>query len=70
MSHQSCANCMYYWPEPKACRRHAPQAIVVPVPANIVAAPMNALILWPPSRDDRWCGEWKARVDVAAATEN
>lgn len=69
MSHQSCANCLYFWEESKACRRNAPRPIVIPVPGQVLECP-KTLILWPPTREERWCGEWKAKVDVAAVTQN
>lgn len=72
MSHQSCANCLYFWEEEgtfQACRRNAPRPIVLPLPQQALEHP-KTLILWPPTRAERWCGEWKAMIDVAAVTKN
>lgn len=55
-----CENCEFFAPDEKECRKGTPG--VLPSQQGIIG-------LWPPTRPDKWCGQWAPLPADAYETE-
>jgi hypothetical protein len=61
-----CENCKFWEQEESdipsmgLCHRYAPR----PVATHPVKGPESMDTVWPRTKGEEWCGEWKAKVEV------
>lgn len=62
----NCEGCKY-WEKKESeipfmglCHRYAPR----PMTTHPLEGPQSMDAIWPRTKNDEWCGEWKAKVDI------
>ena len=60
---ESCANCKFYVkqrlrPGYGECHVHGPAVYLIPSPQGV-----NVWGGWPPTEDEKWCGEHKPKIN-------
>lgn len=62
---ERCETCHAFDAKDQECRRHAPTAVMVPGVSALSQQPtMNVLGLWPSTRPDLWCLDYRAKENA------